>query len=136
METLPDAKQNAREIVVAWLDLANACGSVAYNLVQFALEWFNIPSVTRELIFNYYDELFVRVKTQEWTSDWFMHQIGLFQGCLLSVVLFLVVFNSPVRPSKDQTRQWLPVEKHRLKQSQKAYADDLTKILGSVDGCK
>ena len=71
METLLDAKQNAREIVVAWLDLANAYGSVAHNLVQFALEWYNIPSATRKLIFNYYDELFVRVKTQEWTSDWF-----------------------------------------------------------------
>ena len=37
METLLDGKQNAREIVVAWLDLANVSGSVAHNLVHFAL---------------------------------------------------------------------------------------------------
>ena len=54
METLLafDAKQNAREIVVAWLDLANAHKSVKHNLVQFALEWYNTPSATRELIFT------------------------------------------------------------------------------------
>ena len=74
METLLDAKQNARGIVVAWLDLTNAYGSVEHKLVQLALEWYNIPSATRELIFNY-DELFVWVKTQECTSDWFMYQI-------------------------------------------------------------
>ena len=40
METLLDAKHDAREIVViAWLDLANAYRSVAHNLIQFALEW-------------------------------------------------------------------------------------------------
>ena len=38
-----------------------------------------------------------------------MYQIGLFQGCPLSVVLFLILFNL-----KDQTRSWVPVEEHRL----------------------
>ena len=77
-----------------WLPgLANAYGSVAHNLIQFALEWYHVPPDIRELIYNYYDELFVRVRTQKWTTDWFMYQIGLFQGCPLSVVLFLIVFN-------------------------------------------
>ena len=93
METLLDAKRISREIVVAWLDLANAYGSVAHNLIQFALEWYHVPANIRELIYHYYDELFVRVKTKQWNSDWFMFQIGLFQGCPLSVVLFLIVFN-------------------------------------------
>ena len=60
MKTLLDAKQNAREIVVTWLNLAYVYESAA---------WYNIPSATRKLILNYYDELFVRVKTQEWASD-------------------------------------------------------------------
>ena len=136
METLLDAKQNAREIVVAWLDLANAYGSVAHNLVQFALEGYNIPSATRKLIFNYYDELFVRVKTQEWTSDWFMYQIGLFQGCPLSVVLFLIVFNLLLDLLKTKQDHGYQLKNTDFKQSQKAYADDLTILAGSVDGCK
>ena len=47
----------------------------------------------RELIYHYYDELFVRIRTNEWKLDWFMYQTGLFQGCPLSVVFFLIVFS-------------------------------------------
>ena len=37
-EALLDAKRNRKQIVVAWLDLCNAYGSVRHNLVQFALD--------------------------------------------------------------------------------------------------
>ena len=37
-------KKNAKEIVVAWLDLANDYGSVAHNLIQHALEWYHFPN--------------------------------------------------------------------------------------------
>ena len=50
METLLDAKRNAKEIVVAWLDLANAYESVAHNLIQYALEWYYVPTNIRELM--------------------------------------------------------------------------------------
>ena len=136
METLLDAKQNAREIVVAWLDLANAYGSVAHNLIQFALEWYHVPPDIREMIHNYYDELFVRVRTQKWTTDWFMFQIGLFQGCPLSVVLFLVVFNLLLDLLKTKQDLGYQLKNSNLKQMQKAYADDLTLISGNVEGCK
>jgi len=36
-EALLDAKFNQRQIVVSWLDLKNAYGSVKHNLLQFAL---------------------------------------------------------------------------------------------------
>ena len=88
METLLGAKRNAKEKVVAWLDLADAYGSVAHNLIQYTLEWHHVPTNTRD-----YDELFVRIRTKQWKSEWFMYQIGLFQGCPLSAVLFLIVFN-------------------------------------------
>ena len=64
METLLDKKGNAKEIVVAWLELAKAYGSVAHNLIQYALEWYHVPTNIRELIYYYYDELFVRIKTK------------------------------------------------------------------------
>ena len=59
-EALLDAKHNRRQIVVAWLDLKNAYGSVRHNLIQFALSWFHVPLIVRQLILNYYDKLFVR----------------------------------------------------------------------------
>ena len=135
-ETLLEAKQRTKEIVVAWLDLANAYGSVAHNLIQFALEWYHVPPDIRELIHNYYDELFVRVRTRKWTTDWFMYQIGLFQGCPLSVVLFLIVFNLLLDLLKTRKDLGYQLKNADFKQTQKAYADDLTIIAGSVDGCK
>ena len=88
------------------------------------------------MIHNYYDELFVRVRTQKWTTDWFMFQIGLFQGCPLSVVLFLVVFNVLLDLLKTKQDLGYQLKNTDLKQLQKAYADDLTLIAGNVKGCK
>ena len=46
-EALKDAKKNRRQIVVSWVDLANAYGSVPHNLIQFALEWYHVPECIR-----------------------------------------------------------------------------------------
>jgi hypothetical protein len=56
-EALLDAKFNQRQIVVSWLDLKNAYGSVRHNLIQFALSWFHVPQLIRELIFDYYEKI-------------------------------------------------------------------------------
>ena len=37
-EALKEAKDEQRQILVAWIDLANAYGSVRHNLIQFALD--------------------------------------------------------------------------------------------------
>ena len=131
METLLDAKKHTKEIVVAWLDLANAYGSVAHNLIQYALEWYHVPANMRELIYHYYDELFVRIRTKQWKSEWFMYQIGLFQGCPLSVVLFLIVFNLLLDLLKTKQELGYQLKNLELIQLQKAYADDLTLIAKS-----
>ena len=114
METLLDAKQNAREIVVSWLDLANAYGSVAHNLVQLAMKWYNIPFITCKLIFNKYDELFVRVKTQEWTSTGLYRLAYSKDAHSRLCSYFLIVLYPAIKYFKDETRPWVPVEDHRL----------------------
>ena len=77
------------------------------------------------------------MRTQKWTSDWSVHQIGLFQGCPFSVVLFLIVFNLLLDLLKTRQDQEYQLKNTNFKQSQKAYADDLTIIIAaSVDGCK
>ena len=55
-EALLDAKMEQRQIVISWLDLRNAYGSVKHNLIQFALNWFHIPRIIQELIFDYYNK--------------------------------------------------------------------------------
>jgi hypothetical protein len=60
--------------------------------MQFALEWYHVPGMIRELILDYYDKICAQIRTKEWTSDIFKFDIGLFQGCVLSCILFNCVF--------------------------------------------
>jgi hypothetical protein len=75
------------------MDLANAYGSVRHNLIQFALNWYHVPAcIQKELIFNYYEKLAAKVQTKQWTTGFFLFDLGLFQGCVLSTILFNCVF--------------------------------------------
>jgi hypothetical protein len=93
-EALREAKEHERQIVVTWIDLANAYGSVRHNLIQFALNWFHVPEVIQKLVFNNYEKLMAQVRTNEWTTGFFLFDIGLFQGCVLSSILFFACSNS------------------------------------------
>ena len=92
-EALKEAKKKQRSIVVSWLDLANAYGSVRHNLIQFALNWYHVPVSIQRIVFNYYEKLSAKVVTREWQTKPFLYDIGLFQGCVLSTILFDCVFN-------------------------------------------
>ena len=50
---LRDSKSSYRQIVVAWIDLKNAFGSVSHNLIQFALHWYHVPPKLAEIVFTY-----------------------------------------------------------------------------------
>ena len=89
-EALKEAKRETRQIVVAWIDLANAFGSVRHNLIQFALDWYHVPKSMQTLIFNYYEKLMAKVISKEWSTPFFLFDIGLFQGCVLSTILFFM----------------------------------------------
>ena len=92
MEALKEAKEHQRQIVISWLDLANAYGSVRHNLIQFALNWYHLPPIIQELIFDYYEKLCAMVISKGWSTGFFLLDIGLFQGCVLSTILFDCVF--------------------------------------------
>ena len=68
IEALKEANAHTRQIVITWIDLANAYGSVRHNLIQFALNWFHVPLPIQELIFNYYEKLCAMVKTKKWSN--------------------------------------------------------------------
>ena len=92
-ESFKNAKTAKRSIVSSWIDLRNAYGSVPHNLIQFALHWYHIPIFIQELIFNYYEILRGKVVTKAWSTKFFSFDIGVFQGCPLSAILFNIVFN-------------------------------------------
>ncbi len=70
-EALRYAVRHQTAITVAWLDLANAYGSVNHMLIQFALEWYHAPVEIRSIVLNYYEGIYGQIGTVEWTSERF-----------------------------------------------------------------
>ena len=133
-EALRDAKLNKRQIVVCWIDLANAYGSVRHNLIQFALNWFHVPPLIQQLVFNYYEKLMAFITTKEWQTGFFLFDIGLFQGCVLSTILFDCVFQlllNFLKPIEDKGYTFKHIDITSLS---KAYADDLAIISNNSHG--
>ena len=124
-EALRDATENKRQIVTTWIDLANAYGSVRHNLIQFALDWYHVPSQVQELIFTYYEKLMAKVVTKEWSTDFFLFDIGLFQGCVLSTILFDCVFQLLLDYLRPIQHLGYSHKSVLVTCFEKAYADDL-----------
>lgn len=126
-EALKEAKEHTRQIVVSWLDLANAYGSVRHNLIRFALDWYHVPKQVQALIFDYYEKLMAKIATKNWTTGFFLFDIGVFQGCVLSAILFLCVFQlllDFLRPLEEKEGYEFKIVKG-IRMLAKAYADDL-----------
>ena len=94
-----------------------------------------MPKEIQKLVFNYYEKLMAKVKTKEWTSGFFLFDIGLFQGCVLSTILFICVFQLLLDFLKPLRK------KHgfRFKQTAtrilaEAYADDLAQVTKDARG--
>lgn len=124
-ESLRDAFENQRSICTTWIDLANAFGSVRHNLIQFALGWYHVPKFIRDLIMTYYDLLCAKVVTKDWETMFFHFDIGCFQGCVLSAILFDCVFNLLLDYLLPLENLGYLIKATTIKTSAKAYADDL-----------
>ena len=76
--------------------------------------------------------LFATIETRDWSSKCFAYEIGVFQGCVISPLLFNMVFNllldllSPLSEKNGYTLKNSDVKIHDL-----AYADDLSIIAKS-----
>ena len=90
---LKDARLRKKSLVVIWLDLANAYGSVPHALILFALKRYNVPPSWITLIMHYFCGLWGRTSASGVSSDWFKYEKGIFAGCTVSVIIFLAAFN-------------------------------------------
>ena len=134
-EALKEAKDEQRQIVIAWIDLANAYGSVRHNLIQFALDWYHIPKEIQALLFNYYEKLMAKIVTKEWSTDFFLFDIGLFQGCVISAILFLCVFQLLLDFLKPlQEKHGYLIKQINIRAIAEAYADDLALVTKDARG--
>ncbi len=88
------ARRSKRSLAVAWLDIANAYGSVHHSLIQFVLQHYHAPPEFCHLLRSWYSGLSATIATQAWETPPIPLQIGVYQGDPLSVVIFLTVMNT------------------------------------------
>jgi len=139
-EMLQDAKKHQRNICMAWLDLENAYGSVRHMLIQFALKWYYVPNKILELVFRYYDGIFLSVVTDEWQSDPFHLGIGVPQGCTASTIMFDVAFQVVSDIWTVRTRSFDPGYRfsgnYPISISCPTYADDVALVATTASHCQ
>merc|ERR1711879_916125 len=103
-QLIREAKKEKTNLVVTWLDIANACGLIPHDVIKQALESAHIPVRTRELIMNYYKDLKIRFTTNDFITEWQKVEKGIITGCTLSVILFSLTMSWLVESVKRETK--------------------------------
>ena len=133
--TMKDAKLKSKNLAALWLDLANAYGSVPHKLIEFALTRYHVPKEWIDLLLGYYDGLWGRSRSGSTASDWMRYEKGIFAGCTVSVVLFIMSFNVILEfvdaaPLERYSIEGSPIEVLR------AFMDDVSIVTTSVPQAK
>lgn len=137
-ESLKDARTFERQITVCWIDLENAFGSVQHELMTFAMRWYNFPTQIINIITSYYSNLKFKITTKEGYTGPLKYNVGLFQGCCLSPIVFNVVINILIDKLISNEKKW----GYRFKINNKyteyilAFADDLAVLTRNPKQCQ
>jgi len=83
-------RERERERDIAWLNIANAYGSIHHSLIQFPLTHYHAPSEFCRLIQSMYAGLSATISSDAPVPL----EIGVYQGDPLSVAIFLAVINT------------------------------------------
>ena len=100
-----EAKAEKKNLVVTWLDIANAYGSIPHSLIQLALRRAHVPEEFCQLVESYYANMNIRFTTKQFTTEWQRVEKGILTGCTLSVILFALTMTMLVMSVRDQTKE-------------------------------
>ena len=103
-QLIREAKAEKKNLVVTWLDIANAYGSIPHDVIMKALRRAHVPENTRQLIESYYSDVKIRFTTKEFTTSWQRLEKGIITGCTLSVILFALTMSWLVESNKKVTK--------------------------------
>ena len=92
-EIIKDARIGKKDLAIVWLDFANAYGAVPHVLIARALRFYNVPQKIIDIILLYFSGVFGRFSSRTVTSGWQKFEIGIFMGCVISVILFVLCMN-------------------------------------------
>ena len=103
-QLIREAKAEKKGLVVVWLDIANAYGSIPHGLIQLALRRAHVPEEFCELVESYYANMNIRFTTKDFTTEWQRVEKGIITGCTLSVILFALSMTMLVMSVQDETK--------------------------------
>ena len=90
---LDNARTTKNPVVMSFLDLKNAFGSVCHQYLFDILQYIKLPSAVVSYITSYYSKLTAYVSTKKWKTTVFSIYRGVFQGDTLSPILFNLAIN-------------------------------------------
>ena len=130
------AKQKKRSLAIAWLDIANAYGSVHHSLIQFSLAHYHAPPEFCRLMQSWYTGLSATISSGGWCTAPVPLRIGVYQGDPLSVAIFLTVMNtlSDTLCSREDLGFTLPSSS--ISVNHLLYADDACVVGSTPAGCQ
>ena len=103
-QLIREAKAKKKNLVITWLDIANAYGSIPHSLIQVALNRAHVPENMCSLVHSYYNDVKIRFTTKQYTTDWQRVEKGIITGCTMSVVLFSLAMTMLVMTAKEETK--------------------------------
>ena len=132
---LAEAKKH-KSLVVCWLDLANAYGSVHHSLIQFSIEHYHAPPQFCRALEALYSGLSARVITADWATQCIPLQVGVYQGDPLSVVIFNTVMNMLIDTLQTHMDLGYTITGSRHQVNLLQYTDDTCLLANSPASCQ
>ena len=130
-QLIREAKTEKGNLVVTWLDIANAYGSMPHSLILTALERTHVPERMRQLVKSYYSDIKIRFTTKEYTTDWQQVEKGIITGCTISVILFAITMTMLVMSVKGETKGPKSTTGQQ-QQNSRLFMDDITTTTGNL----
>ena len=103
-QLIKEAKEGKKDLVVVWLDIANAYGTIPHSLIMQSLRKAHVPEEVCELVESYYSDVAIRFTTRNFTTEWQKVEQGIITGCTLSVILFALAMTLLVASCKKETK--------------------------------
>ncbi|XP_023219819.1 uncharacterized protein LOC111621802 [Centruroides sculpturatus] len=129
--SIKDARRQRKDCHVAWLDIANAFGSVPHRTNAQCLQWSGLHEKSIEIIMNLLANNSTRIRAQDGYTDDIPILSGVRQGCPLSPLIFNIVVETAIKCVKSLNNGYnLMGEEVSII----AYADDLALISATREG--
>ena len=123
---IQEARRLKGDVSIAWLDLANAFGSVPHDAINLVLERLNAPAKIRTIISDLLKNCFSKFQTPDGETDSIPIEAGVRQGDPISSILFNLVLEVLLRNVKRLAKEkncGFRCGEHSI--DSQAYADDL-----------